>query len=767
MAHYCCNPFGLPNHNWSTREKSLRSVTSWMCEKAPISMGSKICDNCRRKLSKTTVDMYVEHEVEINSSQVDDDSSEHYVDPSEAISSLNQCLAEIGETPYVKSKSHQRHYPEKKIKKITDAMKRTFITDCDNTLGDENEIIEQLKKKFELAIPRSEQLQILTVLPRSWTLKKIQDVFQTSDYMARKAKQLVEEKGILSTPNPKPGHSLPSKSVDLIKSFYESDDISRAMPGKKDFVSIRQGEKRVQVQKRLVLSNLKEVYLAFKVQFPNEKIGFSKFAECRPRNCILAGASGTHSVCVCTIHQNVKLMTEGVKLSNLSASGRTGLDNYHHCLTQILCNPPSPSCYLGSCDACPGIDVLRDILVALLDENLIDNVMFKQWVSVDRSTLETYSMSTDEFVDMFCEKLELLRPHYFIANQQAKFYKDCKLHLSPGEMLVTVDFSENYSFVLQDAAQGYHWNNSQATLHPFVGYYIGSGEIQHLSYVIISECLHHDTVAVYLFQKCFITFLRKVIPTGQPIKKILYFSDGAASQYKNRKHFLNLCHHEEDFGFPAEWHFSATSHGKGACDGLGGTVKRLAARASLQRPYDQQIMTPRQLFDWATIAISAVHFEYCTIQDYEREKENLEQRFQASRTIQGTRKLHSFVPTSKDTVAVKPYSASTVSKEVKVISVDSEVPPANISGFVTCVYEHKWWLGCVLQVEKDDPLVTVSFLHPHGPCSSFRYPAAPEVHTLIIRDILTSVDPRSRSGRVYTLTSIEMKAASAELTKLL
>ena len=87
------------------------------------------------------------------------------------------------------------------------------------------------------------------------------------------------------------------------------------MPRKKDFVSIRQAEKRVQVQKRLVLSNLKEVYLAFKVQFPNEKIGFSKFAECRPRNCKLAGASGTHSVCVCTIHQNVKMMTEGVNLS--------------------------------------------------------------------------------------------------------------------------------------------------------------------------------------------------------------------------------------------------------------------------------------------------------------------------------------------------------------------------------------------------------------------------------------------------------------------
>ena len=53
---------------------------------------------------------------------------------------------------------------------------------------------------------------------------------------------------------------------------------------------------------------------------------------------------------------------------------------------------------------------------------------------------------------------------------------------------------------------------------------------------------------------------------------MIYFSDGCAGQYKNCKNFINLCHHLEDFGIPAEWHFFATSHGKGPCDGLGGVV---------------------------------------------------------------------------------------------------------------------------------------------------------------------------------------------------
>ena len=187
-------------------------------------MGSKICDSCRKKLGKNTADIHEvsdsDHGDDVDYSEVvalvDDDSteiysSEVYVDSSEAISTLNQCLVQIGETPYVKRKAYQCHYPEQKIKKITDAMKRTLITDtgCESRLGDDDEIVEQLINKFELSTSRSEQLQILTILPQSWTTKKNQDVFRTSNYIARKSKLLVLEKGILSTPNPKHGHSLP------------------------------------------------------------------------------------------------------------------------------------------------------------------------------------------------------------------------------------------------------------------------------------------------------------------------------------------------------------------------------------------------------------------------------------------------------------------------------------------------------------------------------------------------------------------------------
>ena len=49
------------------------------------------------------------------------------------------------------------------------------------------------------------------------------------------------------------------------------------------------------------------------------------------------------------------------------------------------------------------------------------------------------------------------------------------------------------------------------------------------------------------------------------IKKILFWSDGSASQYKKFKNLVNLSFHESDFG---------KSHGKSPCDGIGGMVKR-------------------------------------------------------------------------------------------------------------------------------------------------------------------------------------------------
>ena len=103
-------------------------------------------------------------------------------------------------------------------------------------------------------------------------MKKVQQKFGVSEYLVRQSKKQVEERGILSLPGPSRGPSLPPETVIIVSSFYESDDISRVMPGKKDFVSVKKEGKREHIQKRLVLSDLKGVYREFKERFPDTKL---------------------------------------------------------------------------------------------------------------------------------------------------------------------------------------------------------------------------------------------------------------------------------------------------------------------------------------------------------------------------------------------------------------------------------------------------------------------------------------------------------------
>ena len=60
------------------------------------------------------------------------------------------------------------------------------------------------------------------------------------------------------------------------------------------------------------LCNLQELYNLFKEKHPNGNIGFSKFCALRPKWFVVAGSKMTHSVWVCSAHQNVVLLVDAI-----------------------------------------------------------------------------------------------------------------------------------------------------------------------------------------------------------------------------------------------------------------------------------------------------------------------------------------------------------------------------------------------------------------------------------------------------------------------
>lgn len=206
---------------------NLRFISENLRSKySTIPKSSKICDSCRKELSKckelpstiTTIDSF--HVDSVNFER-------EKIFPNDDLNS---------ESEGSKSKSSDKYH-------------MTGV-----------EVLNQIKEKFKSSKNKFEKFQLLTLTPQSWTRKELTVQFKISDRQARNVKNVVKEHGILSLPNAKAGRSLNPETETLAINFYESDDVSRLMPGMKEYVSIKVDDKKIHVQKRLILCNLNELF---------------------------------------------------------------------------------------------------------------------------------------------------------------------------------------------------------------------------------------------------------------------------------------------------------------------------------------------------------------------------------------------------------------------------------------------------------------------------------------------------------------------------
>ena len=80
-----------------------------------------------------------------------------------------------------------------------------------------------------------------------------------------------------------------------------------------------------------------------------------------------AGLSGTHSVCVCTTHQNTILLVDALNWEV----------TYKELVTKVVCDPSNGKCMMHRCNNCPGTNALR---------KLLEQEFVKRSVATPRST---------------------------------------------------------------------------------------------------------------------------------------------------------------------------------------------------------------------------------------------------------------------------------------------------------------------------------------------------------------------------------------------
>ena len=606
-------------------------------------------------------------------------------------------------------------------------------------------LVEDLKKRHSSdALTRREKYQILTCTPDSEGIADIVKNFNCSQYVAREVSKLRSREGAFSAPPPRQGRPLSNDTTQKVIAFYLDPGNSQIQPDKTIYSGT--GKSKTRIAKQHMVVTLDELYISFQQRYPNDKVSLSKFSTLRPKQCVWAGANGFHRQCVCEIHQNYHLLLDAVEKDYKTADS----------MKEIFCDTNDATCMLGKCQTCPNLNLTETWLDDFDPDELIE---FLQWTKniSGYSELVWKKLEVAEFMNELKKAIPKVAAHHFLMLQQRDYINSLKLQLKEDEAILYVDFAENYSFVIQDEVQGFHWTNSQATVHPFVLEWTPKEQdkMESKPIVVVSDELQHCASSFHAFRAEAMSVIKKLHPNLQTIH---YVSDGAASQYKNYKNFTNLLYHEADFKVKATWAFTATSHGKSRCDGVGAVVKNTARRAALR---GKAILTAEDMYMFCQEKLgNSMEFIYMDRESVStiQEEFKLEERYSQAKTVPGTRKNHYFVPYSATEILVREYASAVESKIISVILIKSDQQEVqlhefpSVGEFVACRIGNSVEIGMVLNVDLEMGDIQVNLMKKLR-SNQFRWFEMQKHVFVTLDEIVRKVSaPVTTTGRLYTLT---------------
>lgn len=223
----CCNPFKLPCHTKS-RPDDLRPVPTWISDTYATMPDEKICSRCRSKRR------WQQEEDEKDDHTEDKDIE--FFDKDEALKNLNQCLIFLNETPIDLKRKDSESYIRSTLERIKNVIVEKIFGFKEEQQEElnliEKNILESLKNQHETTDDQDLKQSLIQLCPKTWSYRKIKkEVPSASIYSIKKLKQ--------STNTPRASRNSDSSLENSIKQFYCNDDISRIMPGKNDFKSVK------------------------------------------------------------------------------------------------------------------------------------------------------------------------------------------------------------------------------------------------------------------------------------------------------------------------------------------------------------------------------------------------------------------------------------------------------------------------------------------------------------------------------------------------
>ncbi|CAF1296624.1 unnamed protein product, partial [Didymodactylos carnosus] len=189
----------------------------------------------------------------------------------------------------------------------------------------------------------------------------------------------------------------------------------------------------------------------------------------------------------------------------------------------------------------------------------------------------------------------------------------------------TCQLHVNDTSMCEDVSLSAYWPNILDEFELYIGRYGNSLETN----------VTRDKFVVDSALKIILNYIETLLPN---VEEINYFSDGAASQFKQGFYFRNLARIAKEREINLSWHFFATFHGKCIVDEIGGTVRRLVWSAILAG------RVCRSAEDFITLAkkkTKKIILIEVTRNDIDSSETKLENLFRMVKSVPETLKMHS------------------------------------------------------------------------------------------------------------------------------
>lgn len=370
-----------------------------------------------------------------------------------------------------------------------------------------------------------------------------------------------------------------NKVKEDVQKFLQNDEHSRLAPGKKNTKTFKKNKK----QKRYLNDTLYNLNKKFNSQH-TYTISYPQFCHYRPF-WVIYQKPELRDTCQCKLCTNTDFVVAALYHKKI-----VNCQNSNELVKQVTCTNVQTDCLLGRCEECKNNVIQYGEFHGDMD------VTYNEWstqeekykdkngqIKKSKHTVKLkQKMSAYKLVSMLDEILVKYKTHQAIIRNQYSSIRYLKVSLRTDEVILHMDFSENYSLKYANEVQSFHFGGSreQITLHTCVLYYKCNQyeDVQIKSFCTLSENLKHDPASIMCHLEPVFDWISK---QKSQLKMILFLSDGPATQYRNQTMFFLFGHMIPEY-FPtltySTWNYFESGHGKGAPDGVGATVKRTADR---------------------------------------------------------------------------------------------------------------------------------------------------------------------------------------------